>query len=74
MQLLTCTTLTEYTEIKTKLEQLSELVPSLEGWLQWWFARRYNLFSHFQRLLFVITKFGRNWTLNIKEEKAIDVG
>ena len=48
MQLLTCTTLTEYTEIKTKLEQLSGLVPSLEGWLQWWFARRYNLFPIFR--------------------------
>ena len=48
LQLLTCTTLTEYNEIKRKLQQLSTLVPSLEGWLQWWFARRYNLFPIFR--------------------------
>ena len=47
LQLLTCTTVIEYNEIKRKLEHLNTLVPSLEGWLQWWFASRYNLFPIF---------------------------
>ena len=48
MQMLSCITIADYDEIKHRLEQLAALVPSIGNWLQWWSARRYNLFPVFR--------------------------
>ena len=48
LQLLTVTTLTEYHELKSRIVQISGVLPSLEHGINWWFARRYNLFPVFR--------------------------
>ena len=48
MQLLSVTTLQEYNNIKSRLEDITLLVPAAKGGLQWWLARRYNLFPVFR--------------------------
>ena len=48
LQLLSCTTLLEYNEIKRKLELLGGVVQSINSWLNWWVQRRFNLFPIFR--------------------------
>ena len=48
LQLLYIATISEFMEIKGRLLQISSLVPGLDSPLQWWLARRYNLFPLFR--------------------------
>ena len=48
LQLLTCTTLQEYNDIKERLLGISALVPQVQGGLDWWLARRFHLFPIFR--------------------------
>ena len=48
LRLLYCPTISEYLEIKSRLLQISSLIPSLESPLNWWLARRYNIFPLFR--------------------------
>ena len=48
LQLLTVTTLTQYHELKSRILQICAVLPSLEHGVNWWFARRYNLFPVFR--------------------------
>ena len=47
-RLCTVPTLGEYEEIKSRLLEICALLPSLENGVQWWLARRYNLFPVFR--------------------------
>ena len=46
--LLTVPTLREYRDLKFKIEQIAAVLPSLTPQINWWFARRYNLFPIFR--------------------------
>lgn len=46
--LLNVSTLKEYKDVKFRLEQVAAVLPSLQHQLEWWFARRYNLFPIFR--------------------------
>ena len=46
--LCTISTLSEYEEVKRRLLEMCALVPSLDHGVQWWLARRYNLFPVFR--------------------------
>ena len=48
LQLLYIATISEFMEIKGRLLQIASLVPGLDSPLQWWLARRYNLFPIFR--------------------------
>ena len=47
-KLLNVTTIKEYKDIKYRLVQIGAVLPSLQPQLEWWFARRYNLFPIFR--------------------------
>ena len=47
-KLLNVTTIKEYKDIKFRLVQIGAVLPSLQPQLEWWFARRYNLFPIFR--------------------------
>ena len=47
-RLCSISTLSEYEEIKSRLLEICALLPSLENGVQWWLARRYNLFPIFR--------------------------
>ena len=46
--LCTISTLSEYEEVKSRLLEICALVPAVENGVQWWLARRYNLFPVFR--------------------------
>ena len=48
LQLLYISTISEFLEIKAKLLEIASLVPGLTSPLDWWLARRYNLFPLFR--------------------------
>ena len=48
MQLLTVPTLSEYQEMKNRITVIASLVPAIQGQVDWWLARRYNIFPVFR--------------------------
>ena len=48
LQLLTVPTLSEYQEITSRIRIISSLVPAVQGQVEWWLARRYNIFPIFR--------------------------
>ena len=48
LQLLTVTTIQEYNDISGRLKEIASLVPAAATGLNWWLARRYNLFPVFR--------------------------
>ena len=48
LQLLNVPTISQFQELKTRAVQISGLVPAIKSGLQWWLARRYNIFPVFR--------------------------
>ena len=49
IQLLIVPTMAQYNEVVRRLKMLADILPSVVGnWLEWWLARRYNLFPVFR--------------------------
>ena len=48
LQMLTVPTLSEYQEIKNRIKVIYALVLAVEGQVDWWIARRYNIFPIFR--------------------------
>ena len=48
LQMMTVPTLSEYQEIKNRIKVICALVPVVEGQVDWWIARRYNIFPIFR--------------------------
>ena len=64
-------TLGEYEEIKSRLLEICALLPSLENGVNWWLARRYNLFPVFRRYCIASVNMAEIGHSTLKRKKPL---
>ena len=71
MQLLTVPTLSEYQEMKTRIKVISSLVPAIQGQVEWWLARRYNIFPVFRGFYLTSLNMAEIGHITLKKKKPL---
>ena len=69
--LLTVVTLKAYRELKHRIQEITSILPSLQGPTEWWFARQYNLFPIFRGYCISSVNLAEIGHSTLKRAKAI---
>ena len=72
LQMLTVPTLSEYQEIKNRVKVICALVPAVEGQVDWWIARRYNIFPIFRGFCLTSLNMAEIGHSTLKKKKPLD--
>ena len=71
LQMLNIPTLSEYQEIKNRVKVICALVPAIEGQVDWWIARRYNIFPIFRGFCLTSLNMAEIGHSTLKKKKTL---
>ena len=71
LQMLNVPTLSEYQEIKNRVKVICALVPAVEGQVDWWIARRYNIFPIFRGFCLTSLNMAEIGHSTLKKKKTL---